>query len=166
MKSHSCPKCGGVLKNPKATQCRSCYSGKILSTVKTCAQCKIEKPLEKFKPRNLYKYGVNSICRECDNTNTRARYWKTPEKFRTRSRTGKLLSKFNLTEEQYKELGDSACHICGALCKTGRRLAVDHCHVTGKIRGLLCANCNRALGMFQDNITIVKAAVSYLELRG
>jgi hypothetical protein len=40
---------------------------------------------------------------------------------------------------------------------------VDHCHATGKVRGLLCHNCNRALGLMQDNIENIKRAADYLE---
>jgi hypothetical protein len=42
-------------------------------------------------------------------------------------------------------------------------LAVDHCHTTGKVRGLLCSTCNTALGSFQDNPAYLKAAIHYLE---
>lgn len=43
-----------------------------------------------------------------------------------------------------------------------RRLVVDHCHVTNDIRGLLCSRCNRGLGMFQDDVEILRRAISYL----
>lgn len=46
-----------------------------------------------------------------------------------------------------------------------RRLAVDHCHQSGKIRGLLCADCNRALGMFKDNAQALRRAADYIEER-
>jgi hypothetical protein len=42
-------------------------------------------------------------------------------------------------------------------------LAVDHCHTTGKIRGLLCSKCNPALGAFNDNIEILNSAIKYLK---
>jgi hypothetical protein len=44
-----------------------------------------------------------------------------------------------------------------------RRLSVDHNHVTGKVRGLLCGRCNLALGNIQDSIPTLKAAITYLE---
>jgi hypothetical protein len=54
------------------------------------------------------------------------------------------------------------CAICGAT--EGYNFpAVDHCHSTGKIRGILCDRCNRGLGFFKDNVAILRAAADYLE---
>ena len=52
--------------------------------------------------------------------------------------------------------------ICGGSCGSGRRLAVDHNHTTGKVRGLLCSNCNTLLGKAKDNVNILQAAIDYL----
>ena len=54
------------------------------------------------------------------------------------------------------------CGICKRPDSSGIKLSVDHCHQTGKVRGLLCGNCNRALGLFRDNINLLTNAVSYL----
>jgi hypothetical protein len=43
-----------------------------------------------------------------------------------------------------------------------KELAIDHCHKTGKIRGLLCKNCNQGLGQFKDNIDLLLSAAKYL----
>ncbi len=43
-----------------------------------------------------------------------------------------------------------------------KRLAIDHCHITKKIRGLLCQNCNSALGLFRESVEILKSAIAYL----
>ena len=53
------------------------------------------------------------------------------------------------------------CAICGGIDKN-KRLAVDHCHVTGKVRGLLCSPCNLGLGSFRDSIYNIKNAFKYL----
>jgi len=55
------------------------------------------------------------------------------------------------------------CVICEKSCPSGRRLAVDHEHSTGTIRGLLCINCNKGLGNFKDNIELLEAAIQYLK---
>lgn len=54
------------------------------------------------------------------------------------------------------------CAICRGECKTGRRLAVDHCHTTGKVRGLLCGRCNQGIGAFLDKTALLDAAIKYL----
>jgi hypothetical protein len=51
-----------------------------------------------------------------------------------------------------------------AICKQKRHLCVDHCHVTKKLRGLLCRQCNVSLGLFKDNLDTLKNAVSYIEI--
>jgi len=62
----------------------------------------------------------------------------------------------------------SLCKLCGGegFCMAGRhvlKLVVDHCHKTGVVRGLLCHNCNRALGLFHDSVDTMKRAITYLE---
>jgi predicted nucleic acid-binding Zn ribbon protein len=80
---------------------------------------------------------------------------------------------FGITLEQYNEMLEKQgglCAICGQpeSAKNGwnsktRFLAVDHCHDTGKIRGLLCTQCNQGLGNFRDDTARMKAAIHYLE---
>ena len=76
-----------------------------------------------------------------------------------------LRSKYGLTPETYDALLETqagACAICG--CKAGKRaLHVDHDHRTGKVRGLLCNNCNRCLGLLKDDVAVLRSAVAYLE---
>lgn len=92
-------------------------------------------------------------CRVCD------------RKYRRQAR----LRGFSLSVEGYDALLESqrgGCAICGETCKTGRRLAVDHDHETGVVRGLLCANCNVALGNLGDSVERLAAAIVYLERFG
>lgn len=68
-----------------------------------------------------------------------------------------------------KEEQDHKCYLCGSegfvIGKNNHseKLAVDHCHDTGKVRRLLCPNCNRALGLFKDNPDVLRKAANYLE---
>lgn len=69
------------------------------------------------------------------------------------------------------ELQGGKCALCGTtgfLMRSHHRkkLVVDHCHKTGRVRGLLCHNCNRALGLFQDNPGVLRAAAGYVESEG
>jgi hypothetical protein len=79
----------------------------------------------------------------------------------------RLRKEFGLTLEEYQCIGDRQkwkCAICGAdkADARGHRLHVDHCHATGKVRGLLCGKCNTAIGRFKDSIEYLHRAVEYL----
>jgi hypothetical protein len=77
-----------------------------------------------------------------------------------------LRKKFNLTKEDYDQVlanQNGTCAICSLSCETGRDLAVDHDHETGKIRGLLCRNCNVSLGLMKDDPARLRKAAEYLE---
>ncbi|MBL0320503.1 MAG: endonuclease VII domain-containing protein [Alphaproteobacteria bacterium] len=76
--------------------------------------------------------------------------------------------KYGLTQEQHIEKikeQDNSCAICGKKDE-GRVLCVDHDHKTGKVRGLLCTNCNVGLGNLKDSIQILQAAIGYLKRYG
>ena len=71
---------------------------------------------------------------------------------------------YGLTEEAYLALftkQDNKCAIC-AVSFAESRAHVDHCHETGKVRGLLCNHCNTAIGMMRDNISLLKRAMDYI----
>lgn len=84
----------------------------------------------------------------------------------------KLKERYGITPEQYVELlvcQNGRCAICGneETAKHNRshkiqKLAVDHCHITGKVRGLLCQDCNRGISKFHDDTVRLEKAISYL----
>ena len=79
----------------------------------------------------------------------------------------KLRSRFKITLEQYREMFKQQKNMC-AICwingeKFTRKLHIDHDHKTGKVRGLLCKNCNHGLGMFKDDIYRLSNAINYLK---
>jgi len=87
-------------------------------------------------------------------------------------RSADLKKSFGITLEQYNEMLESQSGVC-AICnnpetvidnrtKQPRNLAVDHCHTTKKVRGLLCMGCNQGLGNFRDNPKFLANAISYL----
>lgn len=55
------------------------------------------------------------------------------------------------------------CAVCQQKLDQGKHTCVDHCHETGNVRGLLCTNCNVALGHFKDSITLIESAIRYLK---
>lgn len=73
---------------------------------------------------------------------------------------------YGITLADYEKLNIAQGRVC-AIClgpnRNGKRLDVDHCHDTGKVRGLLCAHCNQALGGFKNGPAILRRAVAYLE---
>ena len=97
---------------------------------------------------------------------------KYNKKHKLQKREYQLKYFYGINSEQYNELfikQKSMCAICGMVeysidKRTGsiKSLCVDHCHKTGKIRGLLCASCNVGLGYFRDNPEITKKATKYL----
>lgn len=75
--------------------------------------------------------------------------------------------KYGMSESEYQQLVIDQNYVC-AICKRGEprknsRLAVDHCHVTGIVRGLLCTKCNTALGLLDEDAEVMKNLVAYLE---
>ncbi len=90
--------------------------------------------------------------------------WRKDNPHKVRHTYLKKHFKITLAEyEQMLEQQNNGCAICGHKCKTYGNLSVDHCHKTGKIRGLLCTNCNRAIGLFSDNVDFLKNAIRYLQ---
>lgn len=136
---------------------------------KECTKCKTSKELTEFYTDARRKQGVTSWCREC---------WREYERLR-RERLGfrgrknrKLKHLYGMTYQEYMAMlkqQDGVCAICRNKETTVnvknskvQKLSVDHDHVTGKIRALLCTACNKALGLLNDDPTRVLEAHNYL----
>jgi hypothetical protein len=124
-----------------------------------CKQCNTELPITEFYIKTNKITGncrFNSPCKKCFDSKRDKNYYKIYNR--------KL--KYNLSEAQYDNMlleQNNCCAICGVHKDNNKKeFSVDHCHENGKIRGLLCNNCNVALGLFKDNINIMKNAVVYL----
>jgi Recombination endonuclease VII len=94
-------------------------------------------------------------------------YREHPEKLQRYQRTKRLKRDYGLTIDGYLELLKSQDHKCCICSKTledwGTDTNVDHCHKTGKIRGVLCGSCNCGIGYFRDSIKTLRSAIVYLE---
>lgn len=83
-----------------------------------------------------------------------------------------LVHKYGFGLQEYLRLSAAQGDACGAckrendLSSSRTMLHVDHCHATGKVRGLLCGHCNRGLGLFGDSVTVLRGAIAYLEKAG
>ena len=78
-----------------------------------------------------------------------------------------LQRRYGISSEQYDEMlkrQDHKCKICGSENPkgNGNRFAVDHCHSSNRVRGLLCQECNQGLGKFNDDISLLSRAITYL----
>ena len=116
-----------------------------------------ENPVENRK--NAKKW--NRANRERYNSNKLRSAKNNPDS----TKNAQLRIKFNITLEQYNHLfylQNHRCAICKDECKTGRQLAVDHDHKTGKVRGLLCMECNIGLGKFKDSKDRLMKAIEYI----
>ena len=132
--------------------------------MRKCRKCGVEKDLEEF-----YKSGRkgrpeerHTECKECAKARVKANHCPT------RARADDLRRHYGITLEDYDsmyETQNGQCAICGTTEPGGRwnRFAVDHDHETGVVRGLLCNNCNTALGLFQDSFSILHLAANYLD---
>jgi hypothetical protein len=156
----------------------------LIMTTKICKKCGVEKPIGIFRIWNGY---ARSECKECEAALRKAHYQTDPERFRAATRkwskenpeqrnaTKREWYKKNLahhkatvrkrnygiSDEQYQQMlkeQEGGCAICGG----NRRLAVDHCHNTGKVRGLLCMYCNTGIGHLRDSFELLIKAASYL----
>ncbi len=107
-----------------------------------------------------------------------AYYYRNKERLREKKKlyaqNGGNLRRYNLSLDSYKLLfkqQGGVCAICGnaetvKLRGVIKKLAVDHNHITGKVRGLLCNHCNRGLGCMKDDVLIFKNAIKYLKKYG
>lgn len=134
---------------------------------KSCRSLKKDNPKygEKYYDKNRSKI---ASCYQQNKEFIKTNNQKSPT-FKIRSiKSGRVrtLKHFGLTLADYDRMFDAqkgCCKICDKhQSQLNKRLAVDHCHQTGKIRGLLCNSCNRALGLFGDNKDNLKAALDYL----
>ncbi len=133
-------------------------------THKRCPICGELKERSKFYKWASRQDGLTAYCKICMDQKTTK--WGKDNHDYTKKLSRKIVRKlkFNISEEQYMNILVNQDYVC-AICKNkiGEEAAVDHCHNTDKIRGLLCRNCNLGLGGFKDNIETIKKAIFYVE---
>ncbi len=132
-----------------------------------CRTCHKQKPLTSFYKTGR-KNGNNldarhSECKECTKKRVAASYKANPDQ----SRDSELRRKYGITLADFKQMvieQDSKCACCGTDKAGGKHNTwnVDHCHKTGKVRDLLCKNCNLILGMVDDDIQHLFQLMNYL----
>lgn len=128
--------------------------------VQLCTTCKVEKPWGCFTAvKGRRPFGRRNMCKPCY-----ADY--------ERNKRRHFFQSYDINVEQWNEMYTAQKGVCG-ICEqpevaknpkgSVKRLSVDHCHLTGVIRGLLCTNCNHALGKLKDSVIYLTRAVEYLK---
>lgn len=143
---------------------------------KWCSGCKQSKPIDSFNFNRTTADGRASRCRSCRaeyNKRTRysTRYYQNlkatnPEKIAEYQRTTRLRQRYGITREDFDamlERQGNRCAICGStkLLDYPKRPPIDHCHTTGRVRGVLCNKCNGALGWYEKHRETI---VGYLDV--
>ena len=133
-----------------------------------CNKCKVTKPKSEFFKESKFTRGYRYSCKDCEKP-MRDLYKNKPEnKIRATKtrRSWARKTKYNFPQELYDERLDDqggVCAICGTDNPGGRgQFHADHNHQTNQPRGVLCHNCNVALGNFKDNPELLEKAIVYL----
>lgn len=140
-----------------------------------CCKCKELKDQSCFWKLKSGPNGMQRKCKDCMRVwreqnreavreKKREIYVAKKSAYAIRGRENHLLRKFGITQQQYNAILNRQFGGCG-ICRvkpSGRHFAVDHDHVSGRVRGLLCDRCNRLIGLAKDNATVLSAAASYV----
>lgn len=138
---------------------------------KICSKCNLEKSLELFSKGNDSD-GLQYECKQCNSLRWDKRHREmTPEKKKLRTdrrrranQESNALTRYGISNQQVTEMLERQNNCCLICVETFTKTPhIDHCHVTGEIRGLLCSRCNMGLGMFRDNPSLLQAASRYLQ---
>lgn len=154
---------------------------------KFCNCCITLKSIDLFGKDKHGRDGFTNYCKTCRNFLAREKAKSNPDGYKKRNEKSKqkrreyyqkqevkdrvknqeLLKSYKISLKDYNVMiskQNGVCAICfkNELTARNKNLAVDHCHKTGIIRGLLCSNCNRAIGLLKDSVPIIKSALKYL----
>lgn len=175
--SKPCRKCGEVkplveftphndMRDGYEHTCKACRAKHVRESVATprvyppshhrcCRKCKISKPITEFRFAKKARGGYESRCKECS---------------RGEQLDQRLKKQYNISRSEYDAINESQSGLCASCHRPPRgkgqasTLHVDHNHTTGKTRGLLCTQCNTALGLLDDSIEILLMAAEYLRI--
>lgn len=139
--------------------------------MKTCTKCGDSKDESRFCKRSDLGGILRGVCKDCRLAVRRSESKNHPNRERDRqyylekkkkNPHFQLKGKYGLTTEQWDEMVLNQGGMC-AICDQEEKLSVDHNHSNGRIRALLCAKCNCAIGLFRDSSDLLVKATRYLE---
>jgi len=123
-----------------------------------CPGCGMSKPRTEFVRNRANKSGFHTYCKPCHN----AKVKESIRKHHGSERRRQLTRRYGVDNAQVAWLvlqQDGRC----AICRRGAARHVDHCHLSGKVRAVLCFNCNGGLGKTQERLDLLQHAADYLE---
>jgi len=145
--------------------------------MKRCSKCKASKSTSEFNKNRRREDGLDLWCRNCVKQNHSSYYARNRLKVIESTKAKRdprrhkdlhLQRSYDMTIDQYEALVEQQNGRC-AICKKrvtkdsrGRTFAVDHCHQCFRLRGLLCTKCNLAIGLLEDDPTIMQAAIRHV----
>lgn len=131
-----------------------------MAETRVCLDCKEILPIEEFYPRPANRVRkVDARCKAC------YRAKQNGERGPDHHKRNNLKAKYGMTLEEYDEMLDlqgGGCAICGST----NSLVVDHSHIDGHVRAIICQKCNIALGQADDSIERLRVMIQYLIERG
>jgi hypothetical protein len=142
----------------QAAQGKSVRDRVNTDAMKFCPDCETLKPREDFPRSKNKKDGLGGYCKSCHNLRTKA----TVERLYGSARHFHLKRRYGISAAEV----DAMIRAQGGLCLVCRERPaehVDHDHLTGAVRGVLCFSCNGGLGQFRDRVDIMTKAITYLE---
>lgn len=138
--------------------------------IKLCRRCNLDLPIDNFAFHdNAKKLRRQSYCRACSTLNVADWRQANPVKVQlsNEKQRGRYKSRQGVAEEQYGLMLDQQNGVCAGCLSppVSKRLAIDHNHITGQIRGLLCSNCNLGIGLLKEDSEIMARLIQYLAIR-
>ena len=141
----------------------------ILVLLRKCKTCGITKPHDQFHKNKKYKDNIRPHCKTCrrdyENVSYHKHKHKRPYSYE-KDKDTKLRRTYGISYQEYLymlETQNGCCAICGTNDPSPRKaFSVDHCHTTGKVRSLLCGNCNTGIGLLQEDEEVMKRAIEYI----
>ena len=141
-----------------------------------CTKCKESKLETQFSKDSKKQNGLTSWCRVCRNLKRKDTYYKqldkeytrrkeykknNPEQVKLSNKKAKLKKAYGISHEAYLEMFNKQSNKCACCGKETDKLVVDHNHTTGQVRELLCHQCNTALGLLNEDVTVMQNMINY-----
>ena len=138
-----------------------------MSDTKKCPKCELVLPVDNFyktatkHTKKGWRY--NSECKDCTKIYSKAYREKDARRFYDKANARQIKYRYGITIEERDNIVETQNGLC-AICDIdiSNKPYIDHCHDTGKVRGMLCMNCNAGLGAFKDSPEIFQKALDYL----